>query len=395
MYSRRRALRTLTVGTLGALTLLTGCQPEQRPGTVKTIGGTKSGSVSASVSSAPEAKATSVGAAATPQAAATTKGDGVFTPTSNVDIYQLISLDVAEIAGLTNVVTQGKPLPAQEILAIYEQGKFAKIGDKTRPLRGFSTNANRPKDFPDEAAFYKSPTFLDDPVIAAINGTGPAASYTPAQRRQAIQKGIQRILYYWSVQELMGAQTKLRDGNVDPASGAPHNVGEAWAIYVGAEKDGKYPYSLAATAQSREGNFERPGTIDKPMREAFARAIKAALDKHVEGFTQARADILSRYNALFYLASARYLNESVKSVQAGKPDDAVVQLMEGFSFYQTIQPKVAGVDAAADRTLVAFYQSSPSKPTMADRDQALAALNRAADALALKAGDRVSPAAFK
>ncbi|MEZ4554017.1 MAG: hypothetical protein R3B59_08920 [Dehalococcoidia bacterium] len=44
------------------------------------------------------------------------------------------------------------------------------------------------------------------------------------------------------------------------------------AIYVGEERDGKYPNSLAATAQSREGNFNRPGSIDTPLREALSRA---------------------------------------------------------------------------------------------------------------------------
>jgi hypothetical protein len=37
---------------------------------------------------------------------------------------------------------------------------------------------------------YGSPTCLDDPVIEAILGIGSADGYSPAQRRQAIQKGL-------------------------------------------------------------------------------------------------------------------------------------------------------------------------------------------------------------
>jgi hypothetical protein len=292
-------------------------------------------------------------------------------------------------------VNDGKPLPTREILDIYQNGKNAKVGETVRSLRSFATNPNRAKEFPDDATFYKSDTFLDDPVVAAINGTGPAASYTPAERRQAIQKGIARILRYWTVQELLAAEPKLRDGDVDPGSGAPHNVDEAWALYVGAEQDGKYPFSLAATAQSREANFERPGLVDRPLREAFVQAQKATLARDLAGFQQAKNDIVSRLNALFYLSAARYVNEAAKSVQAGNADAAKVGMMEGYSYYLAIQPIVAKVDAAADKAVVDAYRGDPNRLTFSVRDQVLQALNRAGDTLGLKATDRLTPADYK
>jgi hypothetical protein len=388
-----RGGRWVAVATaLGILVLATACQAEQRPGSVKTIGGSPSGSVSASVSGAPEAKPAAPSAAQ--PTSGPTKGDGVYTPVSNVALYQLIALDVAEIARLTNAVNEGKPLPSQEILAIYEQAKHAKVGQNARPLRKFAADPARAKDFPEDAAFFKSETFLDDPVIAAINGSGPAARYTPAQRRQAIQKGLLRILHYYTLYELNGAEAKLKAGNVDPATGAPHNVDEAWAIYVGVEQDGKYPYALAATALSREQNFKREGTIDKPLREALERAKKAALNKDLEGFQQAKRDVQARLNALFYLAAARYLNESLKAAKDGRAEQAATAQAEGFAFYQTIQPVVATVDAAADRAIVEHYQAEPSKLTAESRDRALAGLNKAAEALGLKASERLAPADF-
>ena len=47
---------------------------------------------------------------------------------SNVELEQAIARDVAEIDQLLAVVTQGRPLPAPEVLALYEQGKHARIG---------------------------------------------------------------------------------------------------------------------------------------------------------------------------------------------------------------------------------------------------------------------------
>ncbi|MCX6024543.1 MAG: hypothetical protein NTZ05_22990 [Chloroflexi bacterium] len=398
----RRPQRTIPVAAWGSaslLLLLTGCQAEVRPGTVETIG-------PAHVSISGVVEARPAGPPPTPvpmtaeqtalaTAAGVTKGDGILTPGGNVNIYQLISFDVAEINRLTDLVNDGHPLPNSDVLAIYEGARIAKIGQTVRPLRAFAIAPARATDFPDEAAYYKTPTFLDQPVISAIVGLGPSGSYTPAQKRQAIQKGILRILRYFSVQELLAGEAKLAAGNVDPATGAPHNVEEAWAIYVGAEQSGKYPFSLANTALSREANFGRDDALDKPLREALARAQKAALAKDMPGFAQAKADYLSRMNAIFYLSTARYLHEPVKSVQAGNPQQAQAQLMEGSSYYMTIQPTVAKADAASDRTLTAFFQTPPAQLTAASRDQALEALNRAADALGLKAGDRVAASDFK
>jgi hypothetical protein len=70
---------------------------------------------------------------------------------------------------------------------------------------------------------------------------------------------------------------------------------------------------------------------------------------------------------------------------------AGVTLVEGLSYYRAIQPIVAGADAAADRSVVGFYTSDPATLTVAMRDAALAALNRAATALLLTPNDLVSP----
>jgi hypothetical protein len=309
-----------------------------------------------------------------------TKSDGIYTPTTNREIYQKIATDYQEIVALTNQVNEGKPLPAAEILLLYEAGKHTRIGTSSRSLRMWAREAARTADFPDAVAFYNAATFLDTPVNDAIVKARTAENYTDAQRRQAIQKGIQRILYHWSRHYVQRACPALNPGLVD----------EAWAIYVGEEKDGKYPHSLAATAQSREANFNRPDSVDRPLREAMSRMQKAANDKNQAECEAAANDVYSRLNAIFYLGSARYLNEALKSAQAGNAEAAGVAQVEGLSFYQSIQPEVARADPAADKALVDYYQAAPASLTPASRDAALEALNRTATALRLTPGDLVT-----
>ena len=383
--------RGLVLACAATLVVATACQAEQRPtpGSVKTIGSPAAGgsvSASGSVSGVlPPAPVASPGAAASPgaspAAAAPSKPDGIYTPVTNREAYQAIALDYQEIAALNNRVNEGQPLPSAEILAIYDNGKHAAA---SRALGAFARAEARAAEFPDAAAFYGAPTFLDTPVRDAINGTGSAASYTPAQRRQAIQKGSQRIMAYWTMRYMQQARANLNPGLVD----------EAWAIYMGPDVDGKYPHSLSALALSREGNFSRPNSLDVPLRQAMSRAQQAAAAKDQAAYEAAEKDTYARLNAVFYLGATRYMNESLKTAQGGNAANAAVQQIEGLAFYQTIQPAVARADAAADRTIVAYLTAQPAALTAQGRDEALAAINRAATALLLTPADLVTPATF-
>jgi len=386
-----RGLSLLAMAAIASIAI-SACGGEDRPD-VDVIGdgssgsASGSGSVSVSASGAPSSpSAGSTGGGLTiptglaAQTSGPTKSDGIFTPTTNREIYQKISTDYQEIVKLTNQVNDGKPLPAAEILLLYEAGMHTRIGTASRSLRGFAREAARVEEFPDAVAFYTTATFLDTEVNDAIAKARTAADYTDGQRRQAIQKGIQRIIYHWSRRYIQQAATSLNPGLVD----------EAWAIYVGEEVDGKYPNSLAATAQGREANFNRPGTLDTALREAMSRAQKAAADKNQAAYDAAANDIYSRFHAIFYLGAVRYLNEALKSAQSGNMEAAGVQMVEGYSFYLSIQPQVAKADAAADKAMVDFYKSQPASLTAASRDAALAAINRTANALLLKPADLVT-----
>jgi hypothetical protein len=326
-----------------------------------------------------------VAAQVPPPAADASAPDGIYTPYTNRDIYQRIASDYQEIAGLTDRVLSGSPLPTDEILTIYEEAKIARVGEQARQLRGFAREAARVDEFPDSAAFFGSTTFLDDPVIDAINGTRSAANYSPLQRRAAIQKGVLRIVYHWSARYVVQGGQTLNPGLVD----------EAWAIYMGLPVNGSYPHSVSATAVALEAAYNRAGAVDPVLRRALSQAQIAAGNKDAAAYDAAARQVFSRFNAIFYLGTAWNLNEPLRSVAQGDAATAAAQLTEGLGYYRSIQPTVASADPDANDTLVAYFNASPDTLTTAQRDAALSALNRAFDALLLEPADMVTPATFQ
>ena len=307
-----------------------------------------------------------------------TKSDGYYTPTTHREIYQKISSDYQEIAALTNVINEGKPLPAADIMLVYEAGIHTRLGNQSRTLRSFARDPRRATDFPLAAEFYGSSSFLDSPVAGAIGGRGDAENYTDAQKRQAVNKGVLRILYHWTKFYMQLGQERMSSRLID----------EAWAVYVGMEVDSGYPNSLAALARAREANFGREGTLDIPLRQAMDRARQAAADMDAEALETATNEVYSRFNAIFYLATVRYIGIAYDDVQEGK--DPGTHQVEALAFYQSIQPEVAQADSSVYETIVAYLTGDASGITAASRDAALAALNGVASALLLTQDDLVT-----
>ncbi len=254
-----------------------------------------------------------------------TASDGHHTATTNREIYRKISTDYQEIAKLTNVIYDGEPLPAANIFLLYEVGMHTRIGPRSKPLRNFARDPERAGESPLAAEFYGSGNFLDSPINDAIRSRGDSAELSDAQRRQAINKGILRILYHWSRHYVIGGCADLDSGDVD----------EGWGIYVGLPgDDGTYPHSLSALARSREGNFGREGTIDVPLREAFERVRQAAENGDAAACDAAAQEVFSRFNAIVYLATARYIGVAQQDVADG--NDLGTHQVEALAFYQSI-----------------------------------------------------------
>ena len=309
-----------------------------------------------------------------------TKSDGYYYPTTNREHYQKIPSDYQEIAKLTNVIKEGEPLPAADIFLLYEVGMHTRIGVRSKTLRGFARDSERAKEYPDAFEFYESESFLDSPINNAIRKRGEAEEYSDAQRRQAINKSILRILYHWSKHYVIGGCADLDSGDVD----------EGWAIYVGLEVDGDYPNSLSALARSREANFGLEGTIDTPLREAFERVRQAAENGDATACDAAAQEVFSRFNAIFYLATVRYIGRVQEDAQAGDHDSLKTHQIEALSFYRSIQPEVAKANAAANETIVAYLTADPGDITAASRDGALSALNRTASGILLTQDDLIN-----
>ena len=309
-----------------------------------------------------------------------TASDGYYTPTTHREIYQKISTDYQEIAKLTNVIRDGQPFPAAEIWLLYEAGSHTRLGPQSRTLRSFAIGSSPSTYFPDSAEFYGSDTFLDDPIENVIRSRREAENYSDAQKRQAVNKGMLRILYHWSKFYMIIGADRMSSRLID----------EAWAVYVGEEVNGAYPNSLAALAQAREGNFGRQGAIDIPLRQAMDRARQAADDGDAAALEAAVDDVFSRFNAMFYLATVRYIGRVADDAQAGDRDALGTHQVEALAFYQSIQPDVAKANPAADEMIMAYLTGEPSAITTSSRDAALAALNGTASALMLEQSDLVT-----
>ena len=177
------------------------------------------------------------------------------------------------------------PPTTAAILKIYEEPVHANINGAYRRLRGFTFEPVRATEFPVATAFYGTSSFLDTPVIDAIARIRSAETYTPNQRRQAIQKGVLNILRHWTARYIDNGGRLMNAGQVD----------EAWAVYMGLPgPNNDYPNGLSQLARTRETDFNRVGTIDTPFRQALSRAQRAAASGDAEAYGVAAREAHSR-----------------------------------------------------------------------------------------------------
>ena len=220
---------------------------------------------------------------------------------SNVDSHAAITLDMRDIADLLQAARSGDTVDWDEITDIYENGRHSISSSGTvRSLRGLGTSSSVLEQFPGEID-------LDANVEAGLTGVWLGEGIDDATRRQLVNKGVQAIIYGKVLQEIAAARAKVVDGNIDDASGAPHNVDEAWAFYVGVPgPEGDYPYGVSATARSREANFGLEGMVDAPLQQALATVLEASRSGDLTSYDAAAEEVRGYLNTIFYLATLRY-----------------------------------------------------------------------------------------
>ena len=232
---------------------------------------------------------------------------------------------------------------------------------------------------------------LDANVEDGLTGVWLGEDIDDATRRQIINKGIQAVIYGKVLQEVAAARAKVVDGNIDDASGAPHNVDEAWAFYVGVPgPEGDYPYGVSATARSREANFGLEGMVDAPLQQALATVLEASRSGNLTSYDAAAEEVRGYLNTIFYLATLRY------GARVMDDEDAVgrkIHLAEGWAFYQPIHPAVSGASMSSASTVEGHFTRNAANPVSSeDVDQLYAALNteKVISALGIPVGVRVT-----
>lgn len=269
------------------------------------------------------ASATSTPSTEAPEEAVTPGADG-YTPVSDVAAHAAIGRDAKEIRSLMEPATSGGEVDWAAVGKIFTQGKNSRRDEGLRALADLA---------PDDPAT----TVVSD----AISGTGTAAQASAAVRRQKVDKGITVILERKVLGELEAAAEKVADNKTDDASGAPHNVDEAWAFYT-AEGNGP-----ASTAAKRAGDFKKEGQVHEAVVKALSAAQAAARSGDAAALETANGDVEAALDYVFYLATFKYLDTK---------NDPVTRA-EGETFYVGIQPELAKEAADADQAIAAAFTS--------------------------------------
>ena len=162
-----------------------------------------------------------------PETDGPTKSDGYYTPTTNREIYQKISTYYQEIAKLTDVIKEGKPLPAADILLLYEAWAIY-VGEE---VDGEYPNSLAATARSREANFGREGT-IDIPLRQAMDRARQAADDGDAA---ALEKATQEVYSRFNAIFYLGAvryKGRVLDdaGAGDHDSLATHQV-EALAFY--------------------------------------------------------------------------------------------------------------------------------------------------------------------
>lgn len=372
----------LTVALSGMLFLAAAACGSDDGADVRTIGetGSAAGSAVASGSASGVASGSASGVAAPSDIEEVTE-DGGYTYASDVNSHRRVTLDVcAVIAALDS-----DPVDFSTAATAYREGGSSPDGDAVRTLAGFATSDDREHGLREH---FGSDAPLDDFVTAALDGTGVFDGEVAAVRAQGVEKGLQnQTMVAWMVHELNSALNKVRDGNIDPDEGAPHNWDEAWAFYHGAQPS----CAPHATADKRAANFGTvagdtdTATTNVEILTAMQDGQQALLDGDVDRAETAADEVMKQLVVTYSQAAIRYASLVPDDLAADDLEGARIHQAEGWAFWRVIEAYVAGQGADVDAVDAILNLSN--EPGSGDGDDVRTALQPAWDALGITSDD--------
>ncbi|WIA14465.1 hypothetical protein OEZ85_002990 [Tetradesmus obliquus] len=263
-----------------------------------------------------------------------------YTFGSKVGGYLRLSTDICDIK--STIGTSDNP-PYAEARKIYLDGKNSYKNDGTiRTLRELATKsyAGEPV-FDMYAEYFGTAAFLDQPVSFAFAGDAPYL--TVPQRNETIVKGLESALQtVYLLHELDEAADKIRDRKLSAADGAPHNIDETWAIYVGERPD----CSLWGASHKRAREFGtmqdcNTSKVNAAMLAAHRAMYKAASDGDLAAFNAQVAEVQRLFLITYIQATLKYAELMDRAVAAKDQETLQADQAEGYMFFRTIEPFIA------------------------------------------------------
>jgi hypothetical protein len=233
--------------------------------------------------------------------------------------------------------------------AIYASGNNSvRSTGALRTLQSWAADdlSGEPFAGPFVAAF--GPAYLDAWVVGLANGTD-AELKTPAERAAALGSALQGpVQSAYFMHEVDEALAKVRAGDAagrDAATGAPHNLDEAWGIWAGRGDGGACTLSGLA-ARAAEGDADADAAVLAAMEDAYAASLSgdaAALERAREALV--REAVVAPQTRLL-LAGAAAIDAAAA---AGEPTAALQA--ETAAHFRSIWPLV-GADSPAARAVL-------------------------------------------
>jgi len=263
-----------------------------------------------------------------------------YTFGSEVGGYLTVSKDVCEF----KAALAKSPPDYDAAKKIYQDGKNSKKSDGSmRTLRGMASDSYAGEPFFDNyTTYFGSAAFLDKFVMDALNGNPPFTK--DSQRTEAASKSVESTLQMvYLMHELDEAAGKIMKNDLSASKGAPHNIDETWALYVGEDKScGLYDQGLKRAVDFGTLESCTAGKSNSQALAAHQKMYQASLAGDIPRFEAARQEMVEAFLITYLQSTLKYAKMMDQDLAAGK--DPSEHQAEGFAFFRTIQPLVARAD---------------------------------------------------